>query len=112
VSDYTYQENDLLIPVTVKDATGALLDLSGGSAEYQISKRGDETALVSLSTGTSGVTLTDAANGELEVDLSNTDTAIPHGDYVHELRVTLSDGRQFTVFSDPLTIRNSIFAAD
>jgi hypothetical protein len=112
MSDYTYQENDLTIEATVKDANGDALDLSGGSAEYQISKRGDETALVSLSTSTSGVTLTDAANGELEIDLADTDTALASGNYVHELRVTLSTGEQYTAFSEPITIRDSIFASD
>ena len=108
---HTYQGNDFLIPTTVKDSSGSAVDLTGSTLSYQLSKRGDETALISLSDG-SGVTITDAAAGECEVTLSDSDTAIAPGTYEHELLIEISSGEKYSIEYEDLTIRDSLFTSD
>jgi hypothetical protein len=104
-----FQGNDRTIDVTVRDATGNALDLTNATLDYQLSPRDDEsTQLVSLSDG-GGINVTSAADGELEIVLTNTDTDLAPDIYVHELRVTLPSGKVFTVFHETVTVKNSLF---
>jgi hypothetical protein len=70
------QNNDVVIPVTVKDSSGVVVDLTGYTANFYLVNYYNEdvsSAIVTKSVG-SGITVTDAVAGELEVALSKTDT--------------------------------------
>lgn len=102
-----YQANTRLIPVTVTDETGLELDITGAALEYNIKTIGGR-EVVSKSVG-AGITITNGVLGQCEVLLTPTDTALPFGQYVHELKVTTADGA-FTVFHEDLTILYSTHA--
>jgi len=109
-----FQENDLDIDVTITDETGTAVDLTGATLDYQLSDNStDETALLSLSTSTSGITVTSAADGEATITLSNTDTDRAPGCYVQALRLTTSGGEIYdTSLDSELIIKDSIFTSD
>lgn len=107
---YLYQGNDKKISVTIKDSTGIAVDLTGASAEYQISRKFDNTALVSGTIADSSITVTDAGAGKLDIDLTDVETdGLEPGKYHHELKVTLSTGMEYTVFFEELEVRDSLF---
>lgn len=102
------------IPTTVTDGSGAAKDLTGASATYFVVKSpaavdayddGDRDALVEKTIDGGGITLTDAANGELRVRVDTTDTSgLTPAEYHHRLRVTDQGGARRTVFHGTLEL--------
>lgn len=76
---------------TITDRNGAAVDLSGASIEFNLAKRENDAALLTLSIG-SGVTITDAVNGQHDVELAPIDTAALVGSYYWQIEVTDSAG--------------------
>lgn len=102
-----YSGDTRTLTVTVRDTSGAAVDLTGATARWALAKKVGQAALVSKSTG-SGIELTDAANGEFTVTLDPADTADLVGDYWHEAEVTDSAGRVVTVFQARASIKQDI----
>lgn len=102
-----YQGETKKVAVTVTDADGAALDLTGLDAEWRLTSMRDEVPLVAKTVG-AGITFTDAAAGKLEVELGAVDTDQAEGVYRHELRLSGADYAA-TVLAGVVTVRDSIF---
>lgn len=95
--------------VTVTDADGNAQNLTGLTAKYRV-LNSDGTTLLDKSTSTSGVTITDAAGGVLEIAFEAADTTQTPGAYDHELRLE-GTGYAETVMTGQLRILDSVFVA-
>lgn len=103
------QGDDVSFVINVKDKTKTAINLTGVTAITFIAQKticGDE--YISKTLG-SGVTVTDAAAGQITVTLTDTDTSddnLPAGDYYFELQITDSSGNISTVrsYNDELGI--------
>lgn len=102
--------DDLILKIAVTDAdAGGFKNLTGAAVIWRASRKIGSSALISKSVG-SGITITDAVNGELEVELVPTDTEDLRGDFVHEAEVVDSLGKKATVTVGRLTIERDLIA--
>jgi transcription elongation GreA/GreB family factor len=97
------------LEVTVVDEASAAVDLTTASSIiWALSKKDADSvaprgsSLVSKDIG-SGVTVTDAVNGRVDVAIASADTAALAGDYYHEIQVTMG-GDISTVLYGTVTI--------
>lgn len=92
------QGDDLTYTLTVNDADGNAVDLTGASAAVFTVKKNysDDTAVIEKTLG-AGVVITTPASGVVTVTLSDSDTDIEDGTYMFELQVTDSSGNISTV---------------
>lgn len=99
IEDY-HAADDLLLEVTVVRGESEQ-DLTGASAEYEIYRRSDGARNVEVTKDVAGggITIVDALNGRLDVDIDSADTEDMEGVYRHRLRVTDTDGETVTVFT-------------
>jgi hypothetical protein len=94
-----------VLRVTVLDQDDNVIDLTGLSAAvFVIAKRHGAASKVSYTLG-SGITVTDAANGIMEVTILAADTEPLGGAYVHELSITDAANRRTTVLFGSITMR-------
>lgn len=104
VDDY-HVGDDLKIKVTVEE-NGSPKDITNSSAEYELYEKypsGDDTVFTKTTSG-GGITIVDAANGRLDVEIDGTDTDGLDGNYNHRLRVTDASGNTVTVFTGEFTV--------
>jgi len=92
-----------LINITVLDQDSVVVDLTGASVDFIIAKYPGHTALITKTIG-SGVVLTDAANGIMDVTLLPADTESLQGAYNFQCKVTDLSGRESTVLHGTVTI--------
>lgn len=108
--DFEMQAGDTKrLIVSVKDPDGAAVPLGGAlSIQWWAAKRvSSSTRLVEKGLGT-GVTVTDAPNGVLRVDIDPDDTALVSGAFYHELEVIDSGGDIQTVLKGTMTVIKSL----
>lgn len=100
------RRNDQDFVITVTDAAGAVVPLTGFTAVvFTISRKRGSAALVTKSLA-DGVAITDAANGVITVSLTDTDTDRV-GTFWFECRATDGVGGDTTVASGYLTIEGA-----
>lgn len=96
------------LDVTVKNTAGAVVDLTSFTATWEASvlnADGSFAASPSITKSTvSGITITDAEGGELQIVLQPSDTDSLTGDFYHELELTSGGGVISTVMTGKLTI--------
>ncbi len=102
------------IRFTVTEADGSTpVDLAGCSAKWRASRKlsggFSATPAISKAIGT-GITVTDADAGELQVALAPADTAGLSGRYYHELEITDGLGNVSTVATGTLAIVKDLIA--
>lgn len=93
-----YAGDTLEIEVTVEDADGVAMDLSGASARWAVAKWISNIQFgpaLLTKTSADGITFTDAANGVVLVAIGAGELVTP-GDLIHELEITLPAGTSFT----------------
>lgn len=75
--------------LTLKESTtGPVIDITGWTWEMQVKKKVGGTAILTLTDG-DGITVTDATNGELEIDIPSADTeSLSPGTYKYDLEYT------------------------
>jgi len=101
-----YRKNDLLISATIQDENENALDLSGASLDFVVeTPAGAEKIRKSVG---NGITVTDAVNGQIEIDISAADTDIPAGLYKHELLVTDADSNRYTAIVGNFLVLDSL----
>lgn len=101
---YTFfQKEDRLIDVHITNDAGGDYDLSGSEVQFKV----DNTPIDKSVTG-GGIEITDAAAGELVIDLTSQDLDISPGYYASELRVSDSESA-FTVLSGLIHVKRSLF---
>lgn len=89
---------------TVTDNADAIVDLTGISATWILSKRVDSPILLTKTIG-SGIVVTDAAGGLLEVTTIPADTEDLQGLHYWELEIVDSGGQKVTVANGTLTLK-------
>lgn len=104
-----HQGDALDITVTIDKSDGTTKDISGAtSAKYFIKDQAGDTdanALVTKDMSGGGISITDGANGVLEVSIETGDTSsIAPGEKHHRLQLTDSNGDRVTVFTGTFTV--------
>lgn len=97
--------------ITIADDSGAAVNLTGASARWAAApgtpRRFSPTPVIAKETG-AGIEITNAALGELRIDLDPADTQDLAGDFYHELQVTDSSGGVTTPLSGLMTITRQL----
>lgn len=105
IADIYQAEGTITIPLTLLDG-GAALDITGWSISARLGLGGNKN-IVTKTVG-SGITLTDAAAGELEIEFSAADLDRVSKVYDFELRRTGS-GTERTLVTGQLALNASLF---
>lgn len=113
--NFTARAGDTIsVYVTVPDQDGQPVNLTGASAIWQAApgtpRRFASTPVLTKATG-SGITITNAAAGELRIDLQPGDTAGLVGDFYHELQTTDSGGASTTPLAGLMTLTPQLVGA-
>lgn len=89
--------DDVTLEIQLTDTGGAAVDLSQTEVTWGLAPSAvSEPKLIK--TQSDGVTITDATNGTIEIELAPTDTSpLNYGDYYHEVQV-VDDNNQVTTF--------------
>lgn len=96
------------IVVTVKTASGAVVDLSSASVKWALKRHTHGPHDVFKKTGGGGITITDVLGGVFTVRLNSIDTKDLHqGRYYHEAEVTDMQGNVSTVMTGTVTLEHS-----
>ncbi len=96
------------LEVTVRDAAGAVVDISGATAiRWKLARTVNAAPKVEKAMGT-GVTIVDGPAGRFDVPILNADTETLSGEFYHEAEVILSDGTIGTVLSGTATIKRTL----
>lgn len=96
-----YRGDSKTISIAIVDADGSAVDISGASAVFTARNReNDSTAIIEKS-----LTITDAVNGKMRLDLTPTETTISTKSYPADIELTLSDGSVRTIRKSTLKIR-------
>ena len=106
MSDFSMTAGDSkVLEVTVTDADGAAVDLSGAQTiRWHMSRSvNSRPATVEKALG-AGITVTNGPGGIFSVTLDSADTEDLRGDFVHEAEVIDEDGNVSTVLSGAVTI--------
>ena len=103
-----------ILRYTVKDGLGVVINITGGAFRWGLFKldpneseptaRGSALVPPGEKAVSSGITITDAVNGVLEVALVPADTATLKGDFYHELQMVLG-GETSTVAFGQINIK-------
>ncbi len=95
-----FQGDDKILVVTVYDNDDFenVVNISGATIQFVIYKQTTGQIVVTKSSG-SGITITDAENGELEITLAGSDTASLYGTFLHECELTDSTGNVSTIMT-------------
>lgn len=90
------QGQDVQLPITVVDSSGAAVDLTGASARFAMARDESSTPVIdsAASPQTASIAITDASGGVLTVTLKDTDLDGLAGDYYYECKVTDSGGNE------------------
>ena len=104
--DFTmWSGDDKSIVVTITTDGTTAVDITAYTVNYTLQTAvNDTTVQVTKATGGSGITLSDAINGEFTVTLDDTDTAALSGIYYHEAQVTDGSANKYTVMTGTVVI--------
>ena len=105
-----YQGDTKVLTVTVKDKVGNAVAITSATIKWQASRSKGKTPDISKTTS-SGISITDGANGVFTVTLNASDTESLEGSYYHEAEVIFSDSTVSTVLSGSMVIIPVLIAA-
>ena len=105
-----YQGDSKTLSVTVKDATGAVVVITGASIKWQASKSKGKTSDISKTTS-SGISITNGAGGVFQVTIAASDTESLVGEFYHEAEVIFSDSTVSTVLVGRMRVIPVLIAA-
>ena len=105
-----FSGDDKLLRVTITDANNGDLpfNLTGTTSTIWKAGRTSSSAVKVTKTLGSGITITDAVNGILEITLTPADTAALQGDYYHELQIVDASGKKRTVLAGTASIDDDL----
>lgn len=101
-----YRRNSRVLNLTVTDEADAAVDLTGCTVHWVVCDAVG-TALIEKSMG-AGITIENAAAGQIRIDLAPDDTDIPPGTYQHELLVIDENGNRYTALAGQFTVLPSL----
>lgn len=99
-----FRGETLSIQATIRDANGALADLSAATIQWKVRRSPDSLALITKGVGT-GITVTGL--GTITIAVLATDTAEMYGRYRHECRVTIGSDVN-TAFQGPFDVKRTL----
>jgi hypothetical protein len=103
--------NDTTLKLAVKDQGGVNpLDLTGTTVAFRLAASQDGVALIAKDSSGAEVTITDAAQGLVDVILTSAETAKQAGTHYYEAVVTDGVGNVFTVLEGQIEIDPAIGA--
>jgi hypothetical protein len=109
--DFEMHSGDTLtLNVTVQDAAGVAVDLTGATCTFGLSKQDAEGMPKGSSLASPAVTIVNAASGNVSVAIAPTDTESLAGDYYHELQVVDASANVSTVLYGTATIQKDLLA--
>lgn len=100
--------DNITVGVTVTDADGAAVDLTGATIRWSARKLGEAANAIEKSSGAGEVELTDPTAGEFEVELEPADTDDLEGVFQHESEITDVAGRVTTVAIGAMTLTEDV----
>ncbi len=95
------KKNDRLLEITVRDSTGAPINLGGATLEFLV---WDNNKLLFVVLGV----VSDPPAGRVDVELTSAQVDIPAGDYRYELLLTDILGNRYTTSQGTLEIKYSL----
>ena len=101
-----YQGNDYPLTVNIKDINGVTYPITGmTNAWCTVKENLNDTSETILKTYSpvNGITIEDAANGQLKVKFSHSDTNITPGEYWYDVRILIG-GEYYTVLFGQMII--------
>lgn len=98
--------DDQTLEVEVFDSEGELVDLMGVQAvTWHLSRTVHHRPAIVVKSLGSGVTITDAPNGRIDIAISPADTEGRQGRHYHEIEVIDEQGHVSTILTGTVTIR-------
>ena len=111
ITNFTMTAGDTKqLVVTVKDADGDAVSITGSTIKWQCARSYGKASSISKTT-TSGIQITDGANGVFTVTINPSDTNSLVGNFSHEAEITFSDGTISTVLFGTMKIFPAIIEA-
>lgn len=99
-----FSGNTRVLKVAVLDQDEVKVDLTGATATFVLMPAPGQVATLTKTVG-SGIVITDALNGLLEITLLPADTDPLRGTFAHELEVTDAVARKTTVLFGTVNIK-------
>jgi hypothetical protein len=93
-----YQGKDKTIEVSIVDSSGLPVAISNYTFTWVVYKPETDNIILTK-TSASGIIITDAANGVIEIDLKPSDTANLFGQYNHEGEITTPANKADVIFT-------------
>lgn len=103
---YAKQGDSITFTAAYQEDDGTPIDLTGCSVEFSVAKARRKTPAWSWTTAPH-VTISDAANGEVSVELAPDDSREwgKLEELQYELTVTFPDGERVTILEGPISVR-------
>ncbi len=89
--------DQLVLPITVRDNDGVIVDLTGASARFAMARKPKSATTTidsAASPATASVVFTDATNGLITVTITDENTDALEGDFYYECKVTDNSGSE------------------
>jgi len=99
------------IEKTLSDEDGAIVDLTGAELRFSVKLDRfllDVDAVISKSSPSSGITITDATGGKFEVAIDAADTGLETRDFEYDIQLKDSGGKVTTIFTGIFTIEQDV----
>jgi len=108
-SDFSmHSGDDLTLAITLKDAAGATVDVTGATGVFAIGKQDSTGNPKGSPLSEPTVAVQDGPNGLLAVTIVPANTASLAGDYWYELQLTGADTKISTVLYGTLTVQKDL----
>lgn len=91
--------DQLVLPITVRDNDGNLVDLTAATARFAMARSASGTPVIdsAASPSTASIVFTDPAGGVVTVTITDENTEALLGDYYFECKITDVAGREAVV---------------
>jgi len=100
--------DDVTLVIKLVDTEGAAVDLTGTEITWGLAPSPVVDPRL-IKTQNDGVTITDAPNGTIEIELAPADTSpLTSGEYHHEVQVVDGNGEVTTFVSDKIEVEETI----
>ena len=105
-----FSGNDKVLRVTVRDENGGIVDLTGATIRWILSRKQGSTPLIDYTSPTNITLASDPATGKFDIEISDTDSEpLRKGTFYHECLVTSAAGLKTTVmYGFVEVLKNSI----
>jgi hypothetical protein len=91
--------------VTVLDENNSPITLTGSSIKWVLIS---QNSIILSKTVSSGITITNAVQGQFKITLTTVDTKNLIGTYQHFVRVTTADGSSSIILTGTITVEESL----